>query len=86
MVGTTAAQCKWGYNSFGLLWKVKIILFKILVLSALILLIIWLYKQIKGPQAQESALIESPLDILKKRYAKGEIDKKEFEEKKKDLE
>lgn len=57
--------------------------FMILFLTAIILLIVWLYKQIKAPQAVTQT--ESPLDILKKRYANGEIDKKEFEEKKRDL-
>jgi putative membrane protein len=58
-------------------------IFMILFWAAIILLIIWLYKQIKGPQ--EAARTESALDVLKKRYAKSEIDKKEFDEKRKDL-
>jgi putative membrane protein len=66
----------WGWTLFGSI-------FMILFWAAIILLIIWLYKQIRGPQ--EAARTESALDILKKRYAKGEIDNKEFEEKKKDL-
>lgn len=33
----------------------------------------------------KSRHIESPLDVLKRRYANGEIDKKEYQEKLKDL-
>ncbi len=58
-------------------------IFMILVGVALILAIIWLYRQIRGeaPTAGESAL-----DVLKKRYAKGEITKEQFNEMKDELE
>lgn len=40
----------------------------------------------KGGHGDESGPHETPLDILKNRYAKGEIDKEKFEEMKKQLE
>jgi putative membrane protein len=36
-------------------------------------------------QGRDSSRGRSPLDILKERYAKGEIDRDEFETKKRDL-
>jgi putative membrane protein len=72
----------WG--GYGLGWMYLIgPIFMVLFWAAIILLIIWLYKQITG--SKDVTQVESALEILKKRYAKGEIDKKEFEEKKKDL-
>ena len=42
----------------------------------------WLEQQGFGSSSREP---ESALEILKKRYARGEINKQEFEEKRKDL-
>lgn len=53
-------------------------IFWILVLIGLVLLIKYLWEG--GAKKEESAL-----EVLKKRYARGEISKEEFEEKKKDL-
>lgn len=65
---------------FGMIFSV---LFWVLVIVGIVLLVRWLGT---GTSQQPSAPArESPLDVLKKRYARGEIGKEEFEEKKKDL-
>ncbi len=59
-------------------------LFWIIFIALMVWLITGLTNRSRKNAGPESAK-ETPLDILKKRYASGEIDKKEFEEKKKDL-
>ena len=56
------------------------LIFWILVIIWLVLLIRYLWESGGAKREQESAL-----EILKKRYARGEISKEEFEEKKKDM-
>ncbi len=69
----------YGYGLSSGMWILGAI-FWILILVGLVLLIKYLWEGAGAKGAQESAL-----EILRKRYAKGEINKEEFEEKKKDL-
>lgn len=51
-----------------------------------ILIILVIYYLIKNnTQTKSNANTETPFDILKKRYAKGEITKEQFEEMKKNI-
>ena len=58
-------------------------LFMILFWALVIAGIVYLVKHLS--QNQNNKQNKSPMDILKERYAKGEIDKEEFEKRKKDL-
>ena len=70
-------------NGYGMMsggyWIIWLI-FWILIIIGLVLLIKYLWEGSGAKRGEESAL-----EILKKKYARGEISKEEFEEKKKDL-
>jgi putative membrane protein len=51
-----------------------------------IILIIWAVVIVAGNRRESSAKQKTALDILKERYAKGEIDQQKFAQMKKDLE
>lgn len=70
----------WGSMGFGM---ISALLFWIMVIIGIVLLVKILLKSdsISGRTQEKTAL-----DILKERYARGEIDKAEFEQKKLDLE
>jgi len=69
----------WG---FGWMGGIFMLIFWIL----LIIGIVWFVRCMVAGRSCRIEHNTTPLDILKQRYAKGEIEKKEFEEKKKDLE
>lgn len=57
------------------------ILWMILIIALIVLVV----RAIMNSGAGQKQNHETPMEILKRRYAKGEIDKEEFEERKKEL-
>ena len=71
----------WGFGWFG---GIFMLIFWILIIAGIVALVRWLMmSQSHGMHGHKG---NNALDILKEHYAKGEINKEEFETKKKDLE
>lgn len=80
----------WGMMHWdGIFWVgiMLMLIFWIAVIVAMVFFIRWLIVSTRnrGQSGPHQTQGRSALDILKERYAHGEIDKQEFEEKKRDL-
>jgi len=71
----------WGYNMMP--YSIFGFIFQIVGLVFLVLAILFVARYLM--KNRKLRFWDNSMEILKERYAKGEIDKKEFEEKKKDL-
>lgn len=75
----------WGGGWYGMIFGP---LFMILALAVVIAVAVLLVRWLGGPwqgMASHQAPVRTSLDILKERYARGEIDKEEFEERRRVL-
>lgn len=77
----------WGGYDYGWGWgmgfgMIGVVLFWVLVILGIVVLVKWIGGASAGP-GQSPA--KTALDILKERYARGEIGREEFEQKKRDI-
>jgi len=80
MPGPPQGRWPWHYGMIGGGWGIFIWgIIILIILGGIVLLVRYIIPQTGSRSSEDS------LEILKKRYAKGEIEKEEFEAKRKDL-
>ena len=79
----------WGMMGSGMMdgfsWWWFMPIFFILFWGLVIWGIVALVRGLSGSRGSDSSKADSALEVLKRRYARGEINKEEYEEKKEDL-
>lgn len=68
-----------GWGMFGVL---HMLLWWVLIILGIVVLVKWLFG---GTSGQARGIENRALEVLKERYARGEIGKEEFDQKKRDL-
>lgn len=76
-----------GGSGWGMSWLggIFMFIFWIFIIIGIIFLVRWLIQTTREESGKNIDDSQNALDILKERYARGEINKQEFEGKKKDL-
>ena len=78
---------RWGmgyHQMMGVGMGIVMIIFWVVLIGAFVLLVSGVINGIRGSQKNDDDL-KKPLEILKQRYARGEIDKAEYEDKRRSL-
>jgi putative membrane protein len=78
-----------GYLGWGGMWGFPMSIFVIILVAVFLVVGWWCFggpwRRYPGAYDHKYREMETPLEILERRYAKGEIAKQEFEQIKKDL-
>ena len=77
----------YGYGGMGLLGGLIGLIVSIAVLVGIVLLIVWAVRSLSGGASHwnQPSGSQSPADILKVRYARGEITREQYQQMLKDL-
>jgi len=82
--GFAGRGCPWAWGR-GMMWGFPGGMFMMFLILLLGLAVVYFLLKKQGESRAVEVSRETPLDILKRRYAKGEITREQFEEMKKDL-
>jgi|TARA_R110000737_G_scaffold327084_3_gene341133 putative membrane protein len=69
---------RYGSHGWGMVWWW-------IIAIGIVAAIVWIVTKRLNKSSTNQGMSKSALEILKERYARGEIDKQEFEERKRDL-
>src|SRR5215212_9411241 len=88
MMGQAGMMGQGGWGAWGILWMLVMLLVPLLFFGGLIALIAWAVAHLTSGRHGESTVgprEDSAEEILRQRFARGEIDAKEYEERRRTL-